>query len=52
MDEVGYSHHCTYLDCHDGVGWFMPHPIDGAVLTTPQLSIVTVILKIINVALE
>ena len=30
----------------------MPHPIDRAVLATPQLSIITVILKIINVTLK
>lgn len=41
-----------YLDCHDGVCWFVPHPVDGAILTTPQLSVVSIILKIINIALK
>ena len=30
----------------------MPHPIDRAILATPQLSMITVILKIINVTLK
>ena len=42
----------TYLDCHDGVRWFVPHPVDRAILTTPQLSIVSIVLKIINIALK
>ena len=41
-----------YLNSHDSVGRLVSHPVNRSILTTPQFSVISIILKIIDITFK